>query len=191
MKKFIWFLVALPLVAVLTFITVSSLSDKLIRSFKVTAQDNQRPKNKIPERTPSGRLIRTRIDKLPEIVSKTPSLEVVKAEVKPLYNAGDFLVLTVRNNSPKAVFSFTVCTTQHEFGGTSISYAAGEDVGVEYILPYDEKTVEIIAGNIESGHPVTLCAVTFSDGTQEGLPDYLEQGKEAWEKDKKRRGLPR
>jgi hypothetical protein len=170
---------------------VSSLSDKLIRSFKVTAQDNQRPKNKIPERTPSGRLIRTRIDKLPEIVSKTPSLEVVKAEVKPLYNAGDFLVLTVRNNSPKAVFSFTVCTTQHEFGGTSISYAAGEDVGVEYILPYDEKTVEIIADNFEPDKPITLCAVTFSDDSQEGLPEACKSEKKSWQEVKKQRGFPR
>jgi len=191
MKKFIWFLVVLPMVAAFTFIMVSSLSNKLVRSFKATAQDKQRPKNQMPERTPSGRLIRNRIDKLPEIVSETPSLEVVKAEVKPLYNAGDFLVLTVRNNSTKAVVSFTVCTRMDDSGGTSISYAAGEAVGVEYILPYDEKTVEIIADNMEPDKPITLCAVTFSDDSQEGLPEQRESEKKRWEEVKKQRGFPR
>jgi hypothetical protein len=64
-------------------------------------------------------------------------------------------------------------------------------VEAEYILPYGEKTVEIIADNIEPYKPVTLCAVTFSDGSQEGLPDELEWGKKSWDDDKKRRGLPR
>jgi hypothetical protein len=103
----------------------------------------------------------------------------------------DFLVLHVRNKSPKAVVNFTVCTRISRSGVTGVSFAAGEAVPPEYILPYGEKTVEIAAGNIEPGHPVTLCAVTFSDGSHEGLPDELDWGKEAWEEDKKRRGLPR
>jgi|GEM_PF-5452542 len=194
MKKLIWFAVVLPLVAVVTFITVSSLSNKLVQSFKATAQDKQEPESERRERMRAMEQARkTRLDEVPEIVLETPSLEV-SAEVKFLYESSDFLVLHVRNKSAKAVVNFTVCTSIRESGGgTSVSFAAGEAVPPEYILPYGEKTVEISAGNIESGRPVTLCAVTFADGSQEGIPDplYLDWGKEAWEKDKKRRGLPR
>jgi hypothetical protein len=191
MKKLIWFLVVLPLAAVLTFITVSSLSNKLVRSFKATAQDKQEPESERRERMRAREQAKSkRIDKVPEIVLETPSLEV-SAEVKYLYEFSDFLVLHVRNKSPKAVVNLTVCTRITRSGSAGVSFAAGEAVPPEYILPYDEKTVEISAGSIEPGKPVTICAVTFSDGSQEGLPDYLEQGKEAWDKDKKQRGLPR
>ena len=190
MKKLIWFLVVLPLVAVLTFITVSGLSNKLVRSFKATAQDKRQPEGKLPDRTPDGRLIRYRLDKVPEIVLETPSLEV-SAEVKYLYEVSDFLVLHVRNKSAKAVVNFTLCTRISRSGGASVSFSAGEAVPPEYILPYGEKTVEIAAAIIEPGHPVTICAVTFSDGSQEGLPEKLDLDKEAWDRYKKRRGLPR
>ncbi|HEV7904828.1 MAG TPA: hypothetical protein VGO96_13380 [Pyrinomonadaceae bacterium] len=190
MKKLIWFLVVLPLVAVLTFITMSSLSNKLVRSFKATAQDKQQPKSQHPERTPDGRLIRYRLDEVPEIVLETPSLEV-SAEVKFLYEISDFLVLHVRNKSPKAVVNFTVCTRIDDSWRTGVTFAAGKDVPPEYILPYGETTVEIIADNIKPGKPVTICAVTFSDGSQEGLPEQGEDAKKSWDRDKKRRGLPR
>jgi hypothetical protein len=100
-------------------------------------------------------------------------------------------VLHVRNKSAKAVVNFTVCTLKSRSGGTSTIFAAVKDMPPEYILPYGEKTVEIVAAYIEPGHPVTICAVTFSDGSQEGLPDDLDWGKKSWEEDKKRRGLPR
>lgn len=191
MKKLIWFLVVLPIVAVLTFITVSSLSDKLIRSFKATAQDKQEPESERRERLRASEQARSkRIDKMPEIVLETPSLEV-SAEVKFLYEYSDFLVLHVRNKSAKAVVNLTVCTRITRSGSSSVTYAAGEAVPPEYILPYGEKTVEIAAGIVKPGHPVTICAVTFSDGSQEGLPDHLDSGKESWKEDKKRRGLPR
>jgi hypothetical protein len=84
MKKLMWFLVVLPLVAVFTFITVSSLSNKLVRSFKATAQDKQEPENERRERMRAmAQARKTRIDKMPEIVLETPSLEV-SAEVKYL-----------------------------------------------------------------------------------------------------------
>ena len=191
MKKLIWFLVVLPLVAVVTFITVSSLSNKLVRSFKATAQDQQEPESERRERMRAREQAKSkRIDKMPEIVLETPSLEV-SAEVKYLYDFSDFLVLHVRNKSAKAVVNLTVCTRITRSGSASVGFAAGEAVPPEYILPYGEKTVEISAGSIEPGHPVTICAVTFSDGSQEGLPDHLDSGKESWEEDKKRRGLPR
>lgn len=189
MKKLIWFLVVLPVVAVVTFITVSSLSNKLVRSFKATVQDGQEPESERRERM-REQAKGKRLDKVPEIVLETPSLEV-SAEVKFLYEMSDFLVLHVRNKSQKAVVNFTVCTLKSKSGGTSTIFAAVKDVPPEYILPYGEKTVEISAGNIEPGHPVTICAVTFSDGSQEGLPDDLDWGKKSWEEDKKRRGLPR
>lgn len=191
MKKLIRFLVVLPLVAVLTFITVSSLSNKLVRSFKATAQDKQEPESERRERMRALEQSRkTRLDKVPEIVLETPSLEV-SAEVKYLYEFSDFLVLHVRNKSAKAVVNLTVCTRITRSGSAGVSFAAGEAVPPEYILPYGEKTIEIAAGIVESGHPVTICAVTFSDGSQEGLPDHLDSGKDSWEEDKKRRGLPR
>lgn len=191
MKKLIWFLVVLPLVAVLTFITVSSLSNQLVRSFKATAQDKQEPESERRERMRAREQpISKRIDKMPEIVLETPSLEV-SAEVKFLYEASDFLVLHVRNKSAKAVVNFTVCTLKSRSGGTSTIFAAVKDAPPEYILPYGEKTVEIVAAYIQPGHPVTICAVTFADGSQEGLPDDLDWGKKSWEEDKKRRGLPR
>lgn len=193
MKKLIRYLAVLPLVAVFTFITVSSLSNKLVQSFKARAQDKRQPEGKPLERTPDGRPpIRRRLDKVPEIVLETPSLEV-SAEVKFLHEFSDFLVLHIRNKSAKAVVNFTICTRITESGGASVGFAAGEAVPPEYILPYGEKTIEILASNIEPDHPLTICAVTFADGSQEGLPDplYLDWGKEAWEEDKKRRGLPR
>ncbi|HLL70318.1 MAG TPA: hypothetical protein VK363_02735 [Pyrinomonadaceae bacterium] len=191
MKKLIWFLVVLPLVAVVTFITVSSLSNKLVRSFKATAQDQREPERERRERMRAREQAKSkRIDKMPEIVLETLSLEV-SAEVKYLYDFSDFLVLHVRNKSAKAVVNLTVCTLKSRSGGTSTIFAAVKDMPPEYILPYGEKTVEIAAAYIEPGHPVTICAVTFSDGSQEGLPDDLDWGKKSWEEDKKRRGLPR
>jgi len=191
MKKLIWFPVVLPLVAVVTLITVSSLSNQLVQSFKATAQEKQEPQSERRERMRALEQAKSkRIDKMPEIVLETPSLEV-SAEVKYLYDFSDFLVLHVRNKSAKAVVNLTVCTRITRSGSASVGFAAGEAVPPEYILPYGEKTVEISAGNIEPGHPVTICAVTFSDGSQEGLPDHLDSGKESWEEDKKRRGLPR
>jgi hypothetical protein len=191
MKKFIWFLVVLPLVAALTFITVSSLSNKFTLSFKATAQDKQEPESERRERLRASEQARSkRIDKMPEIVLETPSLEV-SAEVKFLYGFSDFLVLHVHNKSAKAVVNLTVCTRITRSGSASVGFAAGEAVPPAYILPYGEKTVEISAGSIEPGHPVTICAVTFSDGSQEGLPDHLDSAKDFWEREKKRRGLPR
>jgi hypothetical protein len=124
---------------------------------------------------------------MPEIVNATSSLRVVSAEIVPAGPADDDLLLTLRNDSPKSMISFTICFIEHEEQGYSSMSIGSPDEDLEALAPYAETTVHVDPGNIKPGKPLTLCAVMFADETQEGVGHVVESFKQTRDKAKGRR----
>lgn len=128
---------------------------------------------------------------IPEIVVTTPSLQVAHVEIVA-FGGSDGLSVTLHNKSDKAVNSFTFCTILDEADGLGGNSTAGETFANEsaagaIIAPYGEVTKTISGANIERDRPLTLCALTFVDGTQEGLPRIRAFEKKDYEEKKQRR----
>lgn len=180
MKKSIRISALLVATASLALMALLGLSNKSILSPRVTAQEDPRREE--------ARLKyeqRRRLHAMPEIVNATSSLRVVSAEIVR-GTSDDSLRLTLRNESPKSMVSFTICFLLDEYGRTSMSLGS-PDEDLEALAPYAETTLDVSAGNIEPGKPLTLCAVMFSDETQEGVARVLESDKQSREKAKRQR----
>lgn len=181
MKKSIRVSVVLLAAAALAVLLAVGLSNKSVLSPRATAQEDPR-REEVRRKYEQRR----RLHAMPEIVNATLSLRLVHAEIEPRGPDDDDLLLTLRNESPKSILSFTFCFFVNEEGYTSMSVGIPEE-DIEALTPYAETTVRVSPGNIEPGKPVTLCAVMFADETQEGLARVIESHKRSREKAKKQR----
>jgi hypothetical protein len=190
MKKPIRVPALLLVTAALVLLATIGLSSKPLLPARAVAQ-KERPAEDTQLRHEQGRPVSRRIQTIPRIVSATPTLKVVHTEIVSR-GSGDHLRLNLHNGSPKAIISFTICTLLDEQGSTSITYYGPEDGEAlsEVIAPYGDKAIEISAGNIKPGEPLTLCAATFMDETQEGLKRIREIDKKSLEEAKSRRRKP-
>jgi hypothetical protein len=102
---------------------------------------------------------------LPKVVSKTPSLRITHMEIV-WDGVTDLLRVTVYNKSEKSIKSFTISTRLEKSGGESITFGGPEGTS---LAPHSEISVDIAAGNIRPNKPLTLSAVVFMDGSEEGI----------------------
>lgn len=167
--------------AALAVLLVVGLSNKSILSPRATAQEDPRT-----EEVRRKYEQRRRLHAMPEIVNATSSLRVVSAEIEHGSVADDLLV-TLRNDSPKSMISFTFCFVEDEEEGYSSMSIGSPSEDLEALAPYAETTVRVDAGSITPGKPLSLCAVMFSDETQEGVGHVVESFKQSRDKAKGRR----
>ena len=185
MKKSVRVSALLLATAPLGVMLAVGLSNTPTLSPRAVAQQKPSVQGPPPEETRRRMEQRSRLKEIPEIVSATPSLRLVRAEIVSRVSS-DEVLLTLRNESPKAMLSVTVCTQIYENGFNSITYS-GPAEGDEFIAPHAEKSVEVNAGNVDPGKPLTLCAVMFADETQEGVERVTYSHKQSRDKAKGRR----
>lgn len=125
-------------------------------------------KHIVPQQGPKGQLV---TDRLPEIINKTTNLEISSSQISDRGKSNARAVFKVANRTGKPVTSFTLT-----FGSVSVGRDGGldSDEPVTVIEPFGTATIEIPVGNLVREEPITLAAVTFADGTEDGQDVVLE-----------------
>lgn len=127
---------------------------------------------------------RRHLKTVPMLITETPSLQIIGTEIVPqAFGDSDGLRLTLQNKSAKSVASFTICNVLEDSFLSSETFASLP--GYTMIEPYGEVSKMIHAESIEPDKPLTLCAMMYVDGTQEGVPRVLKMHEKASEERKK------
>jgi hypothetical protein len=108
---------------------------------------------------------RERVNTIPPVFSKIPSLEVVNATIINPDTAAAGVAVEIRNNSDKLVMAVDLVSGE---GGVTRSGLSDEDNPIVVIQPHGTTTIKMNFGEMTPGAPLVVSAVTYSDGTEEG-----------------------
>lgn len=135
---------------------------------------------------------RKRVTKMPLIISKVKKLEIVSATVEWVNGTDPEAVLVIRNNSDLAVMSVTVSTGDfYNSSSVGVDGLGDPDNPIVIIEPHETRTLRMAFSAMLSGFPLELNAVTFSDGTEEGVDWAVSADRIGRGRAKKRHGRRR
>lgn len=130
--------------------------------------------------------------KLPEIISKVRSLEIVSTEVKGTNGTATDVEIKIRNNTDKPVIAIVVeVGDKKDASGITVNGFNEGDVPPKVVLePYGTVSVDFPLGHLKHfkvGTPIRISAVMFADDTDEGEIESLKtmRGQRAHYKAKK------
>ena len=114
--------------------------------------------------------------KLPVIISKSKSLEVVRATIVNEGEPTAAVALEIYNNSDKAVIAIAIESGDAKDGSgiTKNGFPEGDSPPFSVIEPYGTITLEMSVFNLLPGKPLKIGGVVYADGTEEGDKITLE-----------------
>lgn len=117
-----------------------------------------------------------RVTKMPEIVSKIDTLEILTARTENEGKAEASAVLELRNNSNKSIIAVTIESgdEKNSAGITESNILDGDGPPVELVKPFDTYTLRMSFGSMLPGLPVRISGVLYADGSADGEKATVE-----------------
>jgi hypothetical protein len=110
------------------------------------------------------------VTKIPPVYSKVKTLEVVGVKVLDENTPAASVSVEIFNNSDKAVMAVDLVCGE---GAITKNGLTDEENPIVVIEPYGVTTIEMTFGAMTPNTPLVISAVTYADGTEEGVEESL------------------
>ena len=107
--------------------------------------------------------------KLPKIISKVKSLEVVSATVQG-ESRSEVVAIEIRNNSDKPIIAISVESgdDKNASGTGAYGFKDGDEPPAVVIAPHETITIDMPLSDVLPGQPIKVAGVMYADGTEDG-----------------------
>lgn len=117
-----------------------------------------------------------RFTKLPQILSKISSLELLTSRIENEGSPDAVVVLKMRNNSDKSIIAVAIESgDDKERSGTTLNgFNDGDEPPTIIVGPYENFEARMPLANVRPGFPIHISGVLYSDGSEDGNKGSLE-----------------